>query len=147
MSSTQEEDVVSDANGIAFTQAKVFQYLSSFLSVDGTVDAAVRGRMRMVEMEGINRNPLRSKVLEGVEREDLPHCCEAGNDVRRDVCNGIARKCAIAVDFPKSGEPAEPLTVHEQSDIVPDYMFSVIKPMYRSPRLNGQLYRWMMLIR
>ncbi|KAL6726949.1 hypothetical protein Aduo_008872 [Ancylostoma duodenale] len=58
-----------------------------------------------------------------------------------DVCNGIARKCAIAVDFPKSGEPAEPLTVHEQSDIVPDYMFSVIKPMYRSPRLNGQLYR------
>ncbi|EPB71033.1 hypothetical protein ANCCEY_09864 [Ancylostoma ceylanicum] len=58
-----------------------------------------------------------------------------------DVCNGIARKCAIAVDFPKSGEPAEPLTVHEQSDIVPDYMFSVIKPMYRSPRLNGQIYR------
>ncbi|CAJ0597907.1 unnamed protein product [Cylicocyclus nassatus] len=58
-----------------------------------------------------------------------------------EVCNGIARKCAIAVDFPKSGEPAEPLTVHEQSDIVPDYMFSVVKPMYRSPRLNGQIYR------
>ncbi|ETN85305.1 hypothetical protein NECAME_06465 [Necator americanus] len=58
-----------------------------------------------------------------------------------DICNGIARKCAIAVDFPKSGEPAEPLTVHEQSDIVPDYMFSVIKPMYRSHRLNGQIYR------
>ncbi|VDM52303.1 unnamed protein product [Angiostrongylus costaricensis] len=58
-----------------------------------------------------------------------------------EVCNEIARKCAIAVDFPKSGEPAEPLTVHEQSDVVPDYMFSVVKPMYRSRRLNGQLYR------
>ncbi|KJH45341.1 hypothetical protein DICVIV_08617 [Dictyocaulus viviparus] len=58
-----------------------------------------------------------------------------------EVCNEIARKCAIAVDFPKSGEPAEPLTAHEQSDVVPDYMFSVIKPMYRSCRLNGQLYR------
>uniref|UniRef100_A0A0K0DD89 RNA-dependent RNA polymerase n=1 Tax=Angiostrongylus cantonensis TaxID=6313 RepID=A0A0K0DD89_ANGCA len=58
-----------------------------------------------------------------------------------EVCNEIARKCAIAVDFPKSGEPAEPLTAHEQSDVVPDYMFSVVKPMYRSRRLNGQLYR------
>ncbi|WKY17144.1 hypothetical protein Q1695_001623 [Nippostrongylus brasiliensis] len=58
-----------------------------------------------------------------------------------EVCNEIARKCAVAVDFPKSGEPAEPLTMHEQSDVVPDYMFSVVKPMYRSPRLNGQIYR------
>ncbi|KAK5967222.1 RNA-dependent RNA polymerase [Trichostrongylus colubriformis] len=58
-----------------------------------------------------------------------------------EICNEIARKCAIAVDFPKSGEPAEPLTIHEQSDVVPDYMFSVVKPMYRSNRLNGQIYR------
>ncbi|VDL73713.1 unnamed protein product [Nippostrongylus brasiliensis] len=46
-----------------------------------------------------------------------------------EVCNEIARKCAVAVDFPKSGEPAEPLTMHEQSDVVPDYMFSVVKPI------------------
>ncbi|KIH68707.1 hypothetical protein ANCDUO_00956 [Ancylostoma duodenale] len=53
-------------------------------SADGTVDAAVERTdcLRMVEVEGINRNPLRSEVLEGVEWEDLPHCCEAGNDVR-----------------------------------------------------------------
>lgn len=62
-------------------------------------------------------------------------------EIFSEVCNEIARKCAIAVDFPKSGEPAEPLTIYEQSDVVPDYMFSVIKPMYRSPRLNGQIYR------
>ncbi|KIH66293.1 hypothetical protein ANCDUO_03380 [Ancylostoma duodenale] len=43
----------------------------------------------MVEVEGINRNPLRSKVLEGAEREDPPHCCEAGNDVR--LCESQVR--------------------------------------------------------
>lgn len=58
-----------------------------------------------------------------------------------DVSDEIARKCSIAVDFPKSGEPADPLAPHEQCDIVPDYIYSSVKPMYRSPRLNGQLFR------
>ncbi|VDK50544.1 unnamed protein product [Anisakis simplex] len=58
-----------------------------------------------------------------------------------EICDGIARKCSIAVDFPKSGEPAEPLTSYEQSDVVPDFMQKSFKPSYRSNRLIGQLYR------
>ncbi|EPB65329.1 hypothetical protein ANCCEY_15608, partial [Ancylostoma ceylanicum] len=45
MSSLGGDDVVLDANGTAFTQAEQFQYLGSILSADGTVDAAVRGRI------------------------------------------------------------------------------------------------------
>ncbi|VDM39772.1 unnamed protein product [Toxocara canis] len=58
-----------------------------------------------------------------------------------EICDGIARKCSIAVDFPKSGEPAEPLSPLEQSDVVPDFMQKSFKPSYRSNRLIGQLYR------
>lgn len=56
-------------------------------------------------------------------------------------CHSIALKCAVAVDFPKSGVPAEPLTSFEQCDVTPDYMMSGGKPMYYSARLNGQLHR------
>uniref|UniRef100_A0A1I7UR53 RNA-directed RNA polymerase n=1 Tax=Caenorhabditis tropicalis TaxID=1561998 RepID=A0A1I7UR53_9PELO len=56
-------------------------------------------------------------------------------------CHAIALKCAVAVDFPKSGVPAEPLTLFEQCDVTPDYMASGSKPMYYSTRLNGQLHR------
>ncbi|VDM96403.1 unnamed protein product [Thelazia callipaeda] len=58
-----------------------------------------------------------------------------------EVSEGIARKCAIAVDFPKTGEPADPLTLYEQSEFVPDYMQNIFKPSYRSKRLLGELYR------
>ncbi|KIH65473.1 hypothetical protein ANCDUO_04206 [Ancylostoma duodenale] len=70
MSSTQEQDVVSDANGIAFTQAKEFQYLGSVLSADGTVDAAVRGWiacawLKRRESTGILCDRRCSRVLKG----------------------------------------------------------------------------------
>ncbi|PAV75828.1 hypothetical protein WR25_22760 [Diploscapter pachys] len=56
--------------------------------------------------------------------------------------NSIARKCSIAVDFPKTGVPAEQLTAFEQIQCEPDYMgVSSAWPQYRSNRLNGQLYR------
>lgn len=58
-----------------------------------------------------------------------------------EISNSIALKCAVAVDFPKSGIPAEPLANHEQCDVTPDYMAALTKPMYYSSRLNGQLYR------
>uniref|UniRef100_A0A915BR60 RNA-directed RNA polymerase n=1 Tax=Parascaris univalens TaxID=6257 RepID=A0A915BR60_PARUN len=58
-----------------------------------------------------------------------------------EICDGIARKCSIAVDFPKSGQPAEPLSSFEQSDIIPDFMQKSFRPSYRSHRLVGQLYR------
>ncbi|EYB89271.1 hypothetical protein Y032_0234g3161 [Ancylostoma ceylanicum] len=45
MSSLGGGEVVLDANGNVFTQAEEFQYLGSILSADGTVDAAVRGRI------------------------------------------------------------------------------------------------------
>ncbi|EGT41395.1 CBN-RRF-3 protein [Caenorhabditis brenneri] len=56
-------------------------------------------------------------------------------------CRNIALKCAVAVDFPKSGVPAEPLASFEQCEMTPDYMATGGKPMYYSPRLNGQLHR------
>ncbi|CAB3404413.1 unnamed protein product [Caenorhabditis bovis] len=56
-------------------------------------------------------------------------------------CHSIALKCAVAVDFPKSGQPAEPLASYEQCETAPDYMPSGNKPVYYSTRLNGQLYR------
>ncbi|EYB86037.1 hypothetical protein Y032_0286g1390 [Ancylostoma ceylanicum] len=46
MSSTEEDYQVFDVSGTAFAQAKEFQYLGSYLSADGTVDAAVRGRIK-----------------------------------------------------------------------------------------------------
>lgn len=58
-----------------------------------------------------------------------------------EVCDNIARKCAIAVDFPKTGVQAKPLMAHEQCDAIPDYMQNTIKPSYRSKRLLGELYR------
>ncbi|KAF1765131.1 hypothetical protein GCK72_005083 [Caenorhabditis remanei] len=63
------------------------------------------------------------------------------NGLFHENCHSIALKCAVAVDFPKSGVPAEPLTSHEQCDVTPDYMISGGKPMYYSARLNGQLHR------
>ncbi|KAK0409122.1 hypothetical protein QR680_004350 [Steinernema hermaphroditum] len=58
-----------------------------------------------------------------------------------EICNSIARKCSVAVDFPKSGQPAEPLHIDEQCADSPDYMKSSTKPSYLSKRLVGQLYR------
>ncbi|EFO21905.2 RNA dependent RNA polymerase [Loa loa] len=58
-----------------------------------------------------------------------------------EICDSIARKCAVAVDFPKTGVQAKPLILHEQCDSIPDYMQNTIKPSYRSKRLLGQLYR------
>ncbi|CAJ0957800.1 unnamed protein product, partial [Mesorhabditis belari] len=58
-----------------------------------------------------------------------------------DVCESIARKCSIGVDFPKSGVPADNLQLDELVDCSPDYMEHRGKPQYLSKWLNGQLYR------
>ncbi|GMR32585.1 hypothetical protein PMAYCL1PPCAC_02780, partial [Pristionchus mayeri] len=57
------------------------------------------------------------------------------------ACESLARKCSIAVDFPKSGEPAEPVEQNEQVDAVPDFAENKNKKSYRSTRLNGRLFR------
>ncbi|KAI6223616.1 RNA-dependent RNA polymerase [Aphelenchoides fujianensis] len=38
------------------------------------------------------------------------------------VCESIAAKCSIAVDFPKTGEPADPLADSERFNDTPDFM-------------------------
>ncbi|EYB93809.1 hypothetical protein Y032_0178g644 [Ancylostoma ceylanicum] len=70
MSSLGGDDVVLDANGTAFTQAEQFQYLGSILSADGTVDAAVGGRiacawLKWREATGILCDRRCSRVLKG----------------------------------------------------------------------------------
>ncbi|EYB91138.1 hypothetical protein Y032_0210g2149 [Ancylostoma ceylanicum] len=70
MSSLGGDDVVLDANGTAFTQTEQFQYLGSILSADGTVDAAVRGRiacawLKWREATGILCDRRCSRVLKG----------------------------------------------------------------------------------
>uniref|UniRef100_A0A0R3RPA9 RNA-directed RNA polymerase n=1 Tax=Elaeophora elaphi TaxID=1147741 RepID=A0A0R3RPA9_9BILA len=58
-----------------------------------------------------------------------------------EVCDDIARKCAVAVDFPKTGVQAKPLISQEQCEVIPDYMQNMTRPSYRSKRLLGELYR------
>ncbi|EYB83113.1 hypothetical protein Y032_0342g3027 [Ancylostoma ceylanicum] len=70
MSSTEEDYQVFDVSGTAFAQAKEFQYLGSYLSADGTVDAAVRGRIKCAwlkwrESTGILCDRRCSRVLKG----------------------------------------------------------------------------------
>ncbi|KAF8382708.1 rrf-3 [Pristionchus pacificus] len=57
------------------------------------------------------------------------------------VCESLARKCSIAVDFPKTGEPADALEQNERLDALPDFAGNRKKQSYRSTRLNGRLYR------
>ncbi|KAI6218239.1 RNA-directed RNA polymerase [Aphelenchoides fujianensis] len=61
--------------------------------------------------------------------------------IESEVCAKVARKHMAAVDFPKTGIPAEKLVKHKQGDRKPDYMEQLFKPTYVSPRLNGQLFR------
>ncbi|EPB72035.1 hypothetical protein ANCCEY_08865 [Ancylostoma ceylanicum] len=70
MSSTEEDYQVFDVSGTAFAQAKEFQYLGSYLNADGTVDAAVRGRIKCAwlkwrESTGILCDRRCSRVLKG----------------------------------------------------------------------------------
>ncbi|EPB70089.1 hypothetical protein ANCCEY_10810 [Ancylostoma ceylanicum] len=70
MSSTEEDYQVFDVSATAFAQAKEFQYLGSYLSADGTVDAAVRGRIKCAwlkwrESTGILCDRRCSRVLKG----------------------------------------------------------------------------------
>ncbi|KAI6241159.1 RNA-directed RNA polymerase [Aphelenchoides fujianensis] len=57
------------------------------------------------------------------------------------VCESIAAKCSIAVDFPKTGEPADPLTDLERFNDTPDFMTVGHRSSYRSKRLLGKLFR------
>ncbi|GMS82575.1 hypothetical protein PENTCL1PPCAC_4750, partial [Pristionchus entomophagus] len=57
------------------------------------------------------------------------------------ACESLARKCSIAVDFPKSGEPCEKLDGSEMLDALPDFAQNRHRQSYRSTRLNGKLYR------
>ncbi|EYB90344.1 hypothetical protein Y032_0221g2564 [Ancylostoma ceylanicum] len=86
MSSTEEDYQVFDVSGTAFPQAKEFQYLGSYLSADGTVDAAVRGRIKCAwlkwrESTGILCDRTCSRALKGkiyrrVVRPTLMHGSE-----------------------------------------------------------------------
>ncbi|EYC29758.1 hypothetical protein Y032_0006g3165 [Ancylostoma ceylanicum] len=51
MSSIEEDGPVFDANRIALAQAKEFKYMGRVLSADGTVEAAVRGRIKCAWMK------------------------------------------------------------------------------------------------
>ncbi|CAD5211803.1 unnamed protein product [Bursaphelenchus okinawaensis] len=57
------------------------------------------------------------------------------------VCERLAAKCSDAVDFPKTGEPAEPLTQEERFDVLPDFLGCNSRNVYRSRWLLGSLYR------
>uniref|UniRef100_A0A914X030 RNA-dependent RNA polymerase n=1 Tax=Plectus sambesii TaxID=2011161 RepID=A0A914X030_9BILA len=58
------------------------------------------------------------------------------------ICEQIARKNAIAVDFPKTGQPAERLERDERTYRAPDFMQkSGVQPAYCSKRLVGQIFR------
>jgi len=57
------------------------------------------------------------------------------------MCMEIAKKCSAAVDFPKTGVPADPLTEDEIPRLYPDYMQKEHQRMYKSRRLLGQIYR------
>ncbi|VDN60744.1 unnamed protein product [Dracunculus medinensis] len=59
-----------------------------------------------------------------------------------EICDNIAKKCSVAVDFPKTGRPATRLTAQEQSDLVPDYMQNSFNASYPSRRLLSKLYRF-----
>ncbi|VDK18703.1 unnamed protein product [Anisakis simplex] len=77
--------------------------------------------------------------------------------ITSEICVNIARKHSQAVDFPKTGDAPEPLTKvwtegasgslvpPERSERWPDFMCKNHEPNYISPRLVGQLYRWVLL--
>ena len=69
----------------------------------------------------------------------------ANADIQKDgifssVCLELASLHSIAVDFPKTGIPAEMKPEHRPSRY-PDYMMKVDKPHYRSRKVIGSLYR------
>ncbi|KAH7727341.1 RdRP1 [Aphelenchoides avenae] len=68
--------------------------------------------------------------------------------ITSEVCNRIAKKHCLALDFPKTGVAPPPLTKKwddevppERTERVPDYMEKDHEPTYISHRLNGQLFR------
>lgn len=58
-----------------------------------------------------------------------------------EICMNIAVKAVLAVDFPKSGKPPDRLKQEEKVTKSPDYKENESKPMYKSKRLLGKLYR------
>ncbi|KAL6003381.1 multidrug resistance protein [Asimina triloba] len=57
-----------------------------------------------------------------------------------DACKELARLFSIAVDFPKTGVPAE-IPPHLHVKEFPDFMEKPNKPTYESSRVIGKLYR------
>ncbi|KAK6931656.1 RNA-dependent RNA polymerase, eukaryotic-type [Dillenia turbinata] len=55
-------------------------------------------------------------------------------------CLELAKLCSIAVDFPKTGVPAE-IPSHLHVKVYPDFMEKLDKPTYESPSLTGKLFR------
>uniref|UniRef100_A0A915DTJ7 RNA-dependent RNA polymerase n=1 Tax=Ditylenchus dipsaci TaxID=166011 RepID=A0A915DTJ7_9BILA len=71
------------------------------------------------------------------------------DSLESDVCEGIAKKHSQAVDFVKTGIKADSLEKKWIDDVppekferAPDFMEKDHEPCYVSPRLNGQLYRY-----
>ncbi|XP_042500578.1 probable RNA-dependent RNA polymerase 1 [Macadamia integrifolia] len=59
---------------------------------------------------------------------------------RSDNCIELAKLFSIAVDFPKTGVPAE-IPDHLRVKEYPDFMEKLDKPTYESPRVIGKLFR------
>ncbi len=75
------------------------------------------------------------------------HLCAADRlGLFSGLCMDVARKCSMAVDFPKTGVPADDLTPDERAYRFPDYFQKDHKPSYRSKWLLGQIFRLSLLI-
>lgn len=64
------------------------------------------------------------------------------SSIYSEQCMNIAQQCSVAVDFPKTGVPADRLNINSRPKIYPDYMQKNDKLMYKSDRLLGHLHRY-----
>ncbi|KAJ4974442.1 hypothetical protein NE237_007616 [Protea cynaroides] len=62
------------------------------------------------------------------------------NKAESDICMELARLHSIAVDFPKTGVPAE-IPPHVRIKEYPDFMEKLDKASYESPGVIGKLFR------
>lgn len=60
--------------------------------------------------------------------------------VEADICQAVATKVSIAVDFPKSGK-VMPLSKSERPKEYPDFMEKFDRDEYKSQKALGKMYR------
>lgn len=82
-------------------------------------------------------------LQDNVGRVSIAHLVAADRrGIFHPTCMSIAAKCSTAVDFPKTGKPADLLTDDEKPYKYPDFLQNEHYPMYRSDRLLGDLFRY-----